>query len=185
MLTSYTIVICLNSLAAPPSTLPLPPAHAESAYTVDASEGVSDVEGANCQECGHHGRYKGPVGDWLCPRCDMSQRFPYYPTNHGHYYFRPYHMQRVREQQGQAISWGEDARNPYGQLVFDRVYEQLRREQAQDAETLPPQKAEPMIEVQPKAPAPEKADGILPPDPPPAEPKEGRQSSKRPFRFSR
>lgn len=180
MLTSPTIVICLSTLAAAPPAATRSAPLAEEHPVVHVGEHGPSAEGCSCQHCGNHGCYKGPLGDWLCPRCDMSQRVPYYPTNHGHYYFRPYHMQRVLEQQGQAVSWGEDARNPYGHLVFDRVYEELRREQGQ-VETLPPQKMQPMIEVKPKAP---ESDKRLP-EPAPQLPPGARQSSKKPFRYNR
>jgi hypothetical protein len=70
----------------------------------------------------------------------MTQRYPYYPKDHGHYYFRPYHMYRVVLQRELAASWGEDPRNPYAHSVFDRVYEQLRAEQPEE---LPPGAAPP------------------------------------------
>jgi hypothetical protein len=45
-------------------------------------------------------------------------------------------MQRVIDQQTIAVTWDEDPRNPYGQLVFERVYDQIRAEQAAKAEPL-------------------------------------------------
>jgi hypothetical protein len=66
--------------------------------------------------------------DWWCPHCTMSQRIEYWPSEHGYYYFRPYHMSHVVQQREIARSWGEDPRNPYDHKVFERVYAALQAE---------------------------------------------------------
>jgi hypothetical protein len=139
----------------------------------------------------------------------MSQRYPYWPQYHGNYYFRPYHMQRVIEQRQIATSWGEDPRNPYGNLVFDRIYEQMQADEAANAEALPQPPVTPVPPplnepkpasnngVTPKplpmrntpmrnTPMKDSLDG-LPPTPQPVEPKaepdSDRQGSNRPLRI--
>lgn len=148
-------------------------------------------QGDYCAQCGHRHHKHSPFHDWTCPPCNLSQRYPYYPTDHGNYYFRPYHMQRVVEHQSLAVSWGEDPRNPHGQLVFERVYDQIRAEQAAKSEALPmPMPMSPEVnppEV-PKVPLPTppkaepQADPMLPkpvPDPSNEEPQKNQQSSTR------
>jgi hypothetical protein len=148
-----------------------------------------------CPHCGHrHGGIPTPIGDWVCPRCDMTQRYPYWPQWHGNYYFRPYHMQRVVEQREIATYWGEDPRNPYGHLVFDRVYEQLRADEAKSAEQLPPSEGTP---VSPPLPStnPGTSNGVTPkplpkknslpdvPMPLNPEPNNDRQGSQQPLKL--
>lgn len=204
MLNSLTISLCLAAIAAepgPPASLLAPeppPAQAVSqgygAGGFQAADGMpnhgigNEIPGEVCAHCGHrHSGLPSPFHDWVCPRCNMSQRFPYWPQYHGNYYFRPYHMQRVIEQRQIATSWGEDPRNPYGNLVFDRVYEQMRADEAAQAEALPdpastpaspalkdaksaPQNAAPQNSVTPK-PLPKKNTLDDLPDAPPAEAK--------------
>lgn len=66
--------------------------------------------------------------------CRMPQHYPYYPSMHGNYYFRPYHPAHVTRQRELASQWGEDSRNPYAGNLFQRVYAQVRGE----AVPLPP-----------------------------------------------
>jgi hypothetical protein len=58
---------------------------------------------------------------------------PFFGTTHGYYYFRPYHVMHVFSQQELATRWGGDARNPYDNSLFQKVYEQMGV-----AATLPP-----------------------------------------------
>jgi ribosomal protein L37AE/L43A len=139
-----------------------------------------------CPHCGQRHHHKGtPLHDWLCPPCNLTQRYPYYPKDHGHYYFRPYHMQRVQEQQAIAVTWGEDPRNPYGQLVFERVYDQIRAEQAAKAEQVaPPLPAPPAVDKSPlpAPPVPENEGGANGENPLPPK---NEQSSWRPIKVRR
>jgi hypothetical protein len=91
----------------------------------------------DCPHCWHRGPYGTPCHDWLISPCNMSQHYPYWPKDHGYYYFRPYHMARVCQQRDIAEGWGEDPRNPYDHKVFDRVYEAIAAEAAANAEELP------------------------------------------------
>lgn len=148
------------------------------------AQAMGGQQGSYCPQCEHRHRYHKPTPfhDWMCPSCNLTQRYPYYPTDHGHYYFRPYHMQRVIEQQAIAVGWGEDPRNPHGQLVFERVYDQIRADQAAKAEPLPvpmPVPPPPMEETGPVPPVTPKAvppkpvpenDPMLPKPPPAANP---------------
>jgi hypothetical protein len=90
-----------------------------------------------CPHCWHRGPYGDPWHDWWISPCNMSQRYPYWPKDHGYYYFRPYHMAHVCQHRDIAESWGEDPRNPYDHKVFDRVYESIAAEAAANAEVLP------------------------------------------------
>ena len=156
MLSNLTLTMCCLVLGAPPApvvspagwnSIPVPSGVQADwqSYSSDDSELRGDSPFAvgdgspYCADCNHcnrrHGSLARPLCDWLCSPCDMSQRYPYYPKDHGNYYFRPYHMHRVDLQREIAASWGEDPRNPYAHSVFDRVYEQLRAEQPEE---LPP-----------------------------------------------
>jgi hypothetical protein len=196
MFSNLTLTICLT-LGAPPSeavspagwsTLPVPGGVDSSwqsyAGPHDQPHGASlyssgyESQGTYCEHCGHYHRmYPRPLCDFLCSPCSMTQRYPYYPKDHGHYYFRPYHMYRVELQRELAATWGEDPRNPYAHSVFDRVYEQLRAEQP---EILPPG-AEPVPEGAAPMPAlPVPAPPIpAPPVPPTPEPGEEDGSEAR------
>jgi hypothetical protein len=54
---------------------------------------------------------------------DMYQHYPYYPADHGYYYFRPYNYFKVAEQQHLAERWGADPRWPYDTDALVRLYE--------------------------------------------------------------
>lgn len=102
------------------STLPATaPVDASAFYADDApSDG-------GCETCG------GAQGvcfwaQWLHGTCDMPPRYPYFPSMHGYYYFRPYNHMHVMEQQAVVIGWGGDARNPYGNEIFKEVYAEYR-----------------------------------------------------------
>ena len=56
---------------------------------------------------------------------DMYPRSPYFPVNHGNYYFRPYTWSHVGIQQQLASTWGADPRAPYQSQVFDSLYEEM------------------------------------------------------------
>lgn len=56
---------------------------------------------------------------------DLVQHMPFFGTTHGYYYFRPYHVMHVFSQQELATRWGGDARNPYDNSMFEKVYQQL------------------------------------------------------------
>lgn len=61
-----------------------------------------------------------------CAGCRMPQHYAYFPPMHGYYYFRPYNASQVPTQQNFARMWGEDPANPYGNRIFQTVYDQYR-----------------------------------------------------------
>jgi hypothetical protein len=62
---------------------------------------------------------------------DMYPHFPYYPQDHGTYYFRPYNYTNVPMQQAQVMAMGRDPQNPYTVSMFDSVYENYFAEHPQ------------------------------------------------------
>lgn len=56
---------------------------------------------------------------------DMYPESPYFPVNHGNYYFRPYTWSHVGIQQQIASTWGADPRAPYQSEVFAHLYEDM------------------------------------------------------------
>ncbi len=73
---------------------------------------------------------------------DMPQHMPYFPTAHGYYYFRPYNVIHVLQQQEMARRWGLDPRNPYDNRFFEKIYEAVETGQ-QQPEALQSQTQEP------------------------------------------
>ena len=55
----------------------------------------------------------------------MYPESPYFPVNHGNYYFRPYTWSHVGIQQQIASTWGADPRAPYQSEVFAHLYEDM------------------------------------------------------------
>jgi hypothetical protein len=49
----------------------------------------------------------------------------YAPPVPGTYYFRPYSVIGLRDQQADVMLWGGDPRAPYANEVFQRVYSEL------------------------------------------------------------
>ncbi|MDZ7619779.1 MAG: hypothetical protein U1E05_22500 [Patescibacteria group bacterium] len=74
-----------------------------------------------CCEC-HRCRRARMIGS----TCNMPPHYAYFPAMHGYYYFRPYNHSHVATQQTYARMWGEDPANPYGNRIFQTVYEQYR-----------------------------------------------------------
>jgi hypothetical protein len=149
-----------------------------------------EMGGYSCPHCYHRGPYGTPHKDWCISPCNMYQHYPYWPKDHGYYYFRPYHMMHVVQQRELAASWGEDPRNPYAHKVFDRVYEALRADEAAGAEVLPPAGTTPPAAApsesipSPSDAAPQPGPSLTPappvPQPPtPPAPTPGNQGSKR------
>lgn len=79
-------------------------------------------------------RYYLTLGCRCRTTCNMYQHYPYFPTFHGYYYFRPYHWTYIRRDQEIAARLGEDPRFPYQTTVFDYVYDALGIEAKEDAE---------------------------------------------------
>ena len=58
----------------------------------------------------------------------MSQHFPYEAYPKTYYYFRPYNMLHIPNQQAHAVSNGADPQMPYSNAVFADVYAELEAE---------------------------------------------------------
>lgn len=56
---------------------------------------------------------------------NMYQHYPYYPSDHGYYYHRPYNAIHVVEDQLLAPLLQGDPRMPYATLQFQEFYAQL------------------------------------------------------------
>jgi len=56
----------------------------------------------------------------------MIPHYAYYPALHGYYYFRPYNYMHVPRQQEFVTRFGGDARNPYANEIFKRVYAEYK-----------------------------------------------------------
>lgn len=77
-----------------------------------------------------------------CPRqsrCDMPQHLPYMAAPKFYYYFRPYNVLHIPEQQDDVNAFGGDRRHPYDNRVFQKVYQNLRFDDAA-AEVITPTK---------------------------------------------
>ena len=56
---------------------------------------------------------------------DMYPESPYFPVNHGNYYFRPYTYAHIGIQQQIASRWGADPRAPYQSELFCHLYSEM------------------------------------------------------------
>ncbi len=63
---------------------------------------------------------------------DMPQHIPYFPNAHGYYYFHPYNVIHVNQQQEMVTRWGLDARNPMDNRFLERIYQEQEAAQLQD-----------------------------------------------------
>jgi hypothetical protein len=70
-----------------------------------------------------------PLAIWAQSACSMFPHYPYFPSMHGYYYFRPYHHSHIVQQQQTVAGWGGDSRNPYANEIFQTVYAQYMAEQ--------------------------------------------------------
>jgi len=67
----------------------------------------------------------------------MFQHYPYYPSMHGYYYFRPYHQSHLARQQAFVMRFGGDPRHPYANEVFGQVYAAYRADGGASAPPAP------------------------------------------------
>lgn len=67
---------------------------------------------------------------------DMPQHLPYFPNAHGYYYFHPYNVIHINQQQEMVARWGLDPRNPLDNRFFERIYQE--QEAAQINDTMQP-----------------------------------------------
>jgi hypothetical protein len=100
------------------------------AYGLNSSNsGYSDGYGALNSPVANYGG--GGGGGGRCSKCcrdstcDMYQHMPYFPVNHGYYYFRPYNYVHVWKHQQWVTTIGGDPRNPYSRALFIPIYEQF------------------------------------------------------------
>ncbi len=100
----------------------VPVSAAVDAWALYADDAPCD---GGCETCGG-AQGVGFWAQWLHGSCDMPPRYPYFPSMHGYYYFRPYHQMHVTQQQAVVIGWGGDARHPYGNEIFKKVYAEYR-----------------------------------------------------------
>lgn len=63
-----------------------------------------------------------PWWSWWKTPCDRVPHNAYPPVVPGSYYFRPYSVIQLRENQADVMLWGGDPRNPYSNELFQRVY---------------------------------------------------------------
>ena len=78
---------------------------------------------------GHGGVYARHClpSPWHAPG-NMVPHIPYDAVPKTYYYFRPYQMFMIPDQQAQAASWVENRALPYSNQVFDKVYAELEDE---------------------------------------------------------
>ena len=55
----------------------------------------------------------------------MLPHIPYTAYPKTYYYFRPYNMLHIPQQQERALAWVENPALPYSNKVFDKVYAEL------------------------------------------------------------
>jgi hypothetical protein len=112
-------------------------------------------DGCRCKNC--LSRLKSHCA--LCElhsTCDLIPHYPYYPMQHGYYYFRPYNHTSIQVDQQTAVRLGADTRNPYSVLTLDNLFAHLPRT---------PQKT--ATHVRPQGPDLEKLENLLDPKPVP------------------
>ena len=78
--------------------------------------------------CSHCRKFLG-VFKYRCldSTCDMPPHYPYQPSAHGYYSFRPYNYQHVLAHQANPI--GSESFAPYTTILFGPVYDRLLTEE--------------------------------------------------------
>ncbi|QDU76568.1 hypothetical protein Pan97_36200 [Bremerella volcania] len=81
-----------------------------------------------CNGCGYgHGGFYARhclPSPWHAPG-NMTPHIPYVAYPKTYYYFRPYNMLHIPDQQARAAAWVENPALPYSNGVFDKVYAEL------------------------------------------------------------
>ncbi len=81
-----------------------------------------------CYGCGHgHGGFYARhclPSPWHAPG-NMTPHIPYVAYPKTYYYFRPYNMLHIPDQQARAAAWVENPALPYSNGIFDKVYAEL------------------------------------------------------------
>jgi len=62
---------------------------------------------------------------WYHDGSSMLPHLAYFPAMHGYYYFRPYALRHLQQHQTAIVRWGGDPRNPYANIVFRRLDNEL------------------------------------------------------------
>ena len=73
---------------------------------------------------------------WHSPG-DMPQHYPYFPNAHGYYYYRPYNVIHIPQQQEMINRWGLDPRNTMDNRFFERIYQEQENLQGGDTAGAP------------------------------------------------
>jgi hypothetical protein len=158
MFMHITLAAGLLAIAADPASTTysprtLPPAFAQAQQVgVDHVHGTSYFHGEGhtagqpgCSSCGGRHDCCGPYSfrcHFLFSPCDMSLHMPYWNRERGYYYFRPYHVVHVLQQQEKTASWGGNVQNPYDNRFLDKIHDEWEadyelRQKAQELEDLP------------------------------------------------
>lgn len=68
----------------------------------------------------------------------MLPHLAYFPALHGYYYFRPYSLRHLQQHQAAVVRWGGDPRNPYANVIFERLDDGFQTDPARvPAEEIP------------------------------------------------
>lgn len=96
-----------------------------------------------CSSCGYghgHGGFYAHhclPSPWHAPG-NMVPHIPYEALPKTYYYFRPYQMFMIPDQQAQAAGWVENPALPYSNNVFEKVYAELESELNPQGEEVDP-----------------------------------------------
>jgi hypothetical protein len=124
--------------------------------------------------------------EWLFRESDMPPHNAYILLEPDTYYFRPYNVVHIPQQQKMVPKFGGDMRHPYANELFEEVYEAWEAEKAREEE-LPETPGVPLNET---LPLPNEAPMTSPSDQPPNTPApppppggNGQARSRLPGRF--
>ena len=136
MLTEITLAVGMLAIAADPAGTAytprtLPSAYQQAQYAGEYHPGAQNyIAGeefgtgeSGCASCNNRHHTCGPQdfrGDLLFSPCNMSQHMPFWNKERGYYYFRPYHVAQVLQQQEMAVRWGQSAHDPYDNRFLDK-----------------------------------------------------------------
>ncbi len=96
-----------------------------------------------CHGCGYghgHGGFYARhclPSPWHAPG-NMVPHIPYVAYPKTYYYFRPYNMLHIPDQQARAAGWVENPALPYSNRIFDKVYAELEPVLNAPGEVVPP-----------------------------------------------
>jgi hypothetical protein len=202
MLIQITLAAGLLAIGADPAATTFTPRSLPSAYQQPQQTGEYHPGAQNyaygeefggtseggCAGCTNWHHTCGPQNfrcHFLFSPCNMSQHMPFWNKERGYYYFRPYHVVHVLQQQEMAASWGGNPKDPYDNRFLDKIHEEWAadyqlRKKAEQVEDLPNVPGEMPLEleepktseggaVEPKPIAPDPTPSIQPKTPTPPE----------------